>query len=135
MELISETLGQMTPQTQGEDIVDLKRRIFMLENLIPQMATQLSSVKTFMDKHEEHEETMEEIQRQRHQENAQHLTEISNRIANKTYLSSVVQVLIAIAALAVAVFFGVVTVRAALRSNFDPQHLFSHTPMVAETTR
>ena len=81
------------------------------------------------------EEEKERQQKLRHQENAEKLQEISNKIAGKTYLSAIVQILLALAAIAVMIFFGIVSWRAAMHSEFDIQHMFSHAPDMAETVR
>jgi hypothetical protein len=81
------------------------------------------------------EEEKERQQKLRHQENAEKLQEISNRIAGKTSLATWVQALIALAALAAMIFFGVAAAKMALKSDFDLKQMFSHTPVLAESEK
>jgi hypothetical protein len=128
-------LGQMTPQTPGEKLVQLEARVKFLEAFIPQFSQHMQEIRTFVDDHKATERERAKIQEERHKENSEKLAEIANTIAKRTALSTFVQALIALAALAVTIFFGVVTVKAALRSDFKIQHMFSHTPVLAESEK
>jgi len=90
-------------------------------------------LKTKLDKLLATEEEKERQQARRHQENAEKLQEISNKIAGRTALSTWVQALLALAALAVTIFFGILSARAAMKSDFNLKEMFTKTPALAET--
>lgn len=101
-----------------------------MESFIPQWTMHMSKLQTFVDKHEEHEETMEEVQRQRHEENAERLQDIANQISSKTLITGIMSLIWTIAGVAVAVLAIWLTAKLANHSLDTPLHLFSHNPIV-----
>lgn len=96
----------MNSQTPDQRIRALEVSVAELKFLTPQvkaMDEKIDKVFSFIDKHEAIEEEREKAQELRHQENSARLQEISNGIARKSLITTIVSLIWAAAGVAVTI--------------------------------